>query len=85
MSTGFNDPTASAEIGIPSTTKKGFGFVIVPTPRILIEGGAPGVPEFAITLTPAVLPCNAASTPETAALDNSSAETEATAPVKSLF
>ena len=72
--------------GTPSTTHKGSAFpvnVFVPRMRILEE--APGRPEVANTLTPAICPCNKLSTDETGRFSKTSFFIIPTDPVERRF
>ena len=71
---------------IPSITYSGsLPALIELVPRIRIDVSAPGLPEFWVTCTPAALPCSAWSREVTGTAFSSSALTDATEPVRSLF
>ncbi len=78
--------------GIPSIIYIGPGtplhssfFVIVLIPLTRTVMPAPGIPELLIICTPAALPCKACNAPVLGVFTSSSLDTEAIAPVRSLF
>ena len=77
---------ASLFTSMPSITYKGsLPALMDVVPLIRIEVSAPGLPDNCVTCTPAALPCSAWSKDVTGTALRSSAFTETTEPVRSLF
>ena len=81
-------PPAPCSAGRPSITYNGSLFALIdPVPRTRTRMPTPGIPEFDVTCTPAILPCRPPDsvTVGAALVSNWSPDTDDTAPVRSRF